>query len=185
MSIEVVGELEFRILNKNGTLERLFKKQIDSFVRQYADLLRITMANLAANVIDTSGVSNSTGVGWLLNCTGPAEQTLYGIVVGTGTNLAPISNYALQTKIAHGGGAGQLAYAAGVVNPVTIAGSTAYFTLTRSFTNNSGGDIVVNEIAIYGYTGSKYNCIARDLTGGITVQNTKTLAAQYTWQITA
>jgi hypothetical protein len=60
--------------------------------------------------------------------------------------------------------------------------------IRRYFTNNSGGPITVQECGLYAAGtidgGSFSFCIARDLTGGITVNHTEILRATYTLQIT-
>ena len=88
----------------------------------------------------------------------PSGNNNYGIVVGTGTNAVTISNYALQTKIATGTGAGELSYGACTVDSdVTIDGSTAYFQIYRTFTNSSGAGITIQEIGIIKLiTGTSY-----------------------------
>jgi len=75
----------------------------------------------------------------------------YGIVVGTGLTAPTPDDYALEAKIAHGTGAGQLDY-----DEMTIAredkADRTIIKLGRAFLNLSGGTISVSEVGlIYHY----------------------------------
>lgn len=110
----------------------------------------------------------------------------WGTVIGTGTNAVTIADTKLQTQIASGVSANQLIY--GIqqysAGPYT-SGSSRYFLIGRTFTNISGGNITVQEMGIYVYhaTGPYYYCIARDLTGGVTINDGKVGYFQYKWTI--
>ncbi len=107
-----------------------------------------------------------------------------GIVVGTGSGAEDIDDYQLGTRILHGITSGTLQYGIqGWTDPAT-SGSDAYFTLTRTFTNGSGGDITVNEIGIYAYNATYIHCIARDLTGGVLIANGSSKTVTYTLTVT-
>lgn len=173
------------IYSQKGTLELYKKIPIDSYLRQFIDLQRIDLADTGANVRDTNNTLRAVTVAVNKPATAPAANHNYGLEVGTGTNAVTISDYALQTKIATGSGAGQLNYQATTVNAVIVAGSQAYFTVTRNFNNNSGNTITVQEAGLALLISTWCFLIIRDLTGAIDVLNTKTLAAQYTIQVTA
>jgi hypothetical protein len=109
-------------------------------------------------------------------------------VAGTGTNAVTMTDYALQTLITHGSGAGQLSYGATTFGPPTTSGKTRYFEFQRSLMNNSGGDITVNEIGIYIYPTSQsyYYMFLRDvLSSGITLSNGQALTIRYRVSVTA
>jgi len=112
----------------------------------------------------------------------------FGIVVGTG-NLAvtPIQD-ALQTKIAHGEGAGQLLYGGCELYGLTFANPNGQFTIRRYFTNVAGGAIAVVEAGIYASALTSallYSfCIARDVFAAVTVNNGEILRVTYVPQIT-
>jgi hypothetical protein len=117
-----------------------------------------------------------------------------GIVVGTGVNAVSPTDYALQTKVAHGRAATQMEY--GGCEPINIAFAdpNGTFDLRRYFTNLSGGGIIIQEVGIYAgactygpLAGAEFAwsfCICRDLTGGVLVNNTELLRVTYTIQIT-
>lgn len=146
---------------------------------------------LATNFNATVGVNNEWGSGdadggirnmngsWLLNnatyntnydpllVEGTAANDLFGIQVGTDNTAPKPTDYALGGKISHGTGAGQLNYGAGICVSTIFDGSTYDLLLWRPFGNESGGNITVQEIGLYGAhyytTTSSYFLIARDL----------------------
>jgi len=113
----------------------------------------------------------------------------FGLVVGTGTTPETNTDYALDTQIAHGTGAGQLDYGAHSFTATAVVGSNVDMVVSRSFYNGSGSSITVREIGIYCQsryaTGYAYFCTLRDVLGtpGV-VNNTETLTLQYTFRTT-
>lgn len=174
--------LEVWILSKERKIEFYSRQPMRSWVRQYADFEygRFSTGTSLAN--DTGGVSRSRPL-QCLYVTAIATNALYGIVVGSGTNAPAMTDYKLQTQILHGSAAGLLYHQACSINPVTVAGANAYFPIQRNFNNNSGADITVQEVGLYVMDNTYYFCLARDLTGGHVVPNTKTYVAQYTWSV--
>lgn len=86
----------------------------------------------------------------------------YGVVVGTGVGAEANDDYQLGTKIAHGTGSGELEYeGTNWAYPHDEAGGKE-FDIWRSFHNDSGGSITVQEFGIYAYhycwvSGSTYS----------------------------
>lgn len=80
-----------------------------------------------------------------------AGTVTIGIVVGSNAAAESFEDYALGTLIVNGSGAGQLAYAQSEATVVSyVAGTkTLSATIVRYMNNNSGGDVTVNEVAIY------------------------------------
>jgi hypothetical protein len=116
-----------------------------------------------------------------------------GIQVGTGNNAVTPSDYALQTRIVHGGGVGQLEIGGCEFMNLVIANPNASFDIRRFFTNRAGGSLTINECGIYALCAANGSaggfvwpfCIARDLvTPGITVNNGEILRVIYNLQIT-
>lgn len=160
-----------------------------SYVIGFLDGLAIHMRDTTANVKDTGGTIRAiTPYTYMNDCTIGVNDDTHGIVVGTGTTAVAISDFQLETQIAHGIGAGQLSHgASGNTAPVTI-GTKRRFLLTRSFTNQSGGSITVNECGIYvrcGVAPWYYFLDVRDIiSGGQAVPDTKTLTIQYEIYVT-
>lgn len=71
------------------------------------------------------------------------------IQVGSGQQSNPYTATALAAPIANGSGAGQLVYQP-VTPPssITINGNTAYFYITQTYNNLSGGTITITEVGI-------------------------------------
>lgn len=121
-----------------------------------------------------------------LSCLAGAGVDTYGIMVGSGTNAVSPTDYALQTQIAHGSGAGQLDYAGtSMVNPAT-AGNKRYMDIIRNFTNNSGSDVTFTEIGYAVVAPVTYFFLmARDkLLASVTVPNLGSAQVRYQLSVT-
>jgi hypothetical protein len=116
-----------------------------------------------------------------------------GIVVGSGSDAESFEGHALSTKIAHGTGVGQISYGASEA-PVKsyVAGTKTYSVAhARYYNNNSGGNITINEIAIYlrMVTGAAYNSVyvimtTRDLlAASVVIPDTGQLKVTYTFSL--
>jgi len=74
---------------------------------------------------------------------------LLEIYVGSGTQSNPLTATNLAAPIANGSGAGQLIYGAVSVSPsITVNGSSAYFYISQTFSNQSGGTITITEVGV-------------------------------------
>ena len=114
----------------------------------------------------------------------------YGILVGTGTTAVTNIDYKMETKIAHGVGAGQLDYGAHSRTAAQVVGANVDLIISRTFYNGSGNSITVNEIGIQcqtvGPAGGAYSfLLARDIITPVAVANAQTLTVQYTFRTTA
>jgi hypothetical protein len=116
-----------------------------------------------------------------------------GIQVGTGTNAVTPTDYALQTRVAHGRSSGQLEYGGCEIVGISFSNPNGQFSVRRYFTNISGGAITINEAGIYaagganttGSPGSWPFLIARDLVSpAVTVNDGEILRVTYMVQIT-
>ena len=81
---------------------------------------------------------------------GNAGDNAWGIQIGTGTNAESFEDYALQTPIANGSGAGQMAYSAGEATVLAYDASTRSYSaqIKRYINNNSAGDIAIAETGL-------------------------------------
>lgn len=179
--------MQFDVENK-----LMFFKEHDALLKNWIDMLwlsqyanQATQDTFSVSMTDTGGTARSQGNYRPFRIDCAAGVSAYGLVVGTGTNAVTLTDNKLQTQIAHGNGAGQLAYAAGTFNAPTTSGSDRYWEAVRTFTNNSGGDITVNEVGVYVFSSNPYYyCVARDLTGGVLIANTKVGTLTYRFKIT-
>ena len=186
---EMRAVLELIVKDKDGKVTEKRVMRSESFVRQFTELLFITItSNWTSNpypIRDTGNV-----VRWVytyreayLRCDAGAGNGALGVVVGTGTVAPTIDDYALGAIIAHGTGAGQLQYSAMTFGAPASDATTSQFTLTRDFANGSGGAITVNEIGLFvqAYDDAyQYFMTIRDvIAGGISVPNGQTLTVNY------
>jgi hypothetical protein len=190
LNVEVKG-----YLSKEGKKRRkiVFKRRDDPAVENFMKWLFYALINTAQGSV---GMYDITGtlrtVTWYdttrAQVNGPAGNTNYGIVAGTGTNAVTMTDYALQTLIAHGTGSGQLSYGAVSFGSPTTSGKTRYFEFQRALTNSSGNTITVNEIGVYIYPTSQsyYYMFLRDvLPSGVQVDNGQVLTIKYRVSVTA
>lgn len=139
--------------------------------------------------------AGGSGTGSYPDNVAPQGQNI-GIVVGTGVNAVTPTDYALQTKVAHGRAATQLEFGGCEPMNIAFADPNGSFQLRRYFTNLSGAPITINEVGIYG-VGTTYGviaamkawpfCICRDslvVSGPVLVNDTELLRVTYTIQIT-
>lgn len=194
---EVGAVLELTVKDKDGkvTEKRVLKSR--SFVRQFLELLWVKFLRLPLKapllMKDTSSFARDiyNKIETFASDGGVGVVT-HGIIVGTGTGGPTIDDYALETPIAHGTGAGppkEIQYGAVTFGAPASDTTTSQFTITRNFSNNCGAEITVNEIGLYveGYdTGdiTRYFMIIRDVIDpGIVVGDGQTLTVNYREQV--
>lgn len=186
---EVGAILELTVRDKNGKVTDHRLKRSESFVRQFLELLWIQAFQIPEvapyNMRDTGNTLRDICQSYLtFGSNGGAGVVTHGIVAGTGNTAPTINDYALETLIAHGVGAGQLQYSAVTFGAPASDATTSQFTITRNFANGSGGAITVNELGLYVmgflYNSTYYFMIIRDvIAGGISVPDGQTLTVNY------
>jgi len=83
------------------------------------------------------------------NSGGNHNTYLVMIQVGSGQLSNPYNAHTLAAPISNGTGAGQLSYGSvSVPSGITVSGGSAYFTISQSYTNNSGNTITITEVGI-------------------------------------
>lgn len=167
------------VYDEKGKLVK--RKKANSLVRQFIQLLNVQMAQTNRSIIDVTNSSRTISYNSIsLSLVAGAGDANYGVWVGTGTNPVSINDVTLQSKIAHGTGTGQLVYGATSVGVPVVVGSKAVFYVSRTFTNNSGADITVNEVGLVacGGPGPYYFLIDRTLLS-VTIPNGESRTFQY------
>lgn len=200
---EIGAVLEITVKKKDGSIREHRVMKSESFVRQFLDLLMMQAA--MANELSYHEIRDITNTlrriafsGETFATDAAANDDTYGIMVGTGNTAPTISDYALETKINDGVGAGELQYGGVTYGLPTSSATESHFTITRDFSNASGGDITVEEIGLYvramyawigDYaertdSGTEFPVFMtiRDVTGGITIPNGETLTVNYRLQ---
>ena len=122
----------------------------------------------------------------------------YGMLVGTGNTAPIITNYAMETKVDDGIGAGQLQYSLMSFGLPTSSATVAHFTCTRVFSNLSGGAVTIYEmgLAVKGEISSPFIqsasfalqnfLILRDvIVAGIAIPDGEALTLNYRQQVTS
>jgi len=95
------------------------------------------------------GVSSSSAAIAYPNSANNYPTYLLMIQVGSGTQSNPYNAHSLASPIANGSGAGQLVYGQpSIPSNITVSGSSAYFTISQAFNNNSGSTITITEVGI-------------------------------------
>jgi hypothetical protein len=191
---EMAARIQLVVLRADGTIRQQIDKISESYVQQFLQLLWVQMTGALyyQYISDTTGVAQviglDSGSNIIFATNAPAGNVLFGTVVGTGNTPPGITDYALQTLIAHGVGAGQLQYGGVTYGAPSSDATTSQFTITRNFANASGDAITINEIGLYvkakantnRTSSTRYLMTIRDVIGGgIAVPNGETLTVNY------
>jgi len=126
--------------------------------------------SISITIVNTSNSSTSFVPATFTGISYPSNQKnissyLVMIQVGSGSQSNPYNAYGLAAPIANGTGTGQLVYGTPSVSAsITASGSSAYFYVSQTFNNNSGGTVTITEVGIitnintYGpYGGNNYS----------------------------
>jgi len=171
-------------------------KRSESFVRQFIEMLYLLMTQRGTNYGYLAGIRDIYGrprIGLAMSrtfeCVAAAGDITKGIVIGTGTDVATINDYRLQTIVPSGTGSGQVQYSAVIFGSPAYDSTTSQFTITRNFANASGGLIIATEIGLYtlllrtdhGNSDIDYLAMTiRDvIPGGISIPDGQTLTVNY------
>lgn len=179
-------------------VRRTHRRRSRSLLKAYAQHIYSAWGLTNPTVIDTSGANKTLAApadsaSQLFQIISAAGSDAKGIVVGTGTAAVDISDYALGTLIAHGGGAtqlnyGEFAYATQFGALVTGATSSS-FTFSRAFSNTSGATITITEVGVYCLDVDLvpalfYSALVRDLvSGGVAVGDGQSVTVEYTFSV--
>jgi len=182
--------IEAIVKDKKGKVLKRIKRKAHSFVGNFIRCLAVQFASGKEAITDVGGNAvNPYASQYSLKAGAGSGDDSFGIQTGTGTNAVSINDNALQTKIAHGTGTGQLQYGAVTFGATACDASKCECTITRDFANGSGGDITVNELGLVLQMrdGTAKNIlVARDVvSGGIAVANGQTLTVNYKIRATA
>ena len=197
---EIEAVVEIIVKSKEGAVKERRVMKSKSYVRHFLELLMVQMLMIPEQapmqMQEVSGEIRDVA----LSCYNFAANAGigddgFGLVVGTGNTVPDIDDYALESKIANGMGAGQMQYGNVAFGLPTSSGSVSHFTITRDFANASGATITVNEIGLYvkgssamvhEYSQRVYThpiLVIRDvIAGGIDVANGDTLTVNYRQQ---
>ena len=101
-----------------------------------------------------SSMYSVLNLGWWRGAAGNHNR---GILIGTGTTPPTLDDYALEAKITHGTGEGQMLYQQQAEHQHEVISGGWRTTMVRQFNNNSGASIYVAETGIMGQMYSQIN----------------------------
>jgi len=136
------------VTNREGEIvRRTGLRRSRSFVQQFMQALRAAMKAAVE-----SGVKTTSGSTVTLKAPGTAAYWGYvggsnteGVMVGRGSTGVAMTDYSLETEIAHGSGENELTHAAVEFTAFAQTGDVAQFYAIRNFTNDSGSTFSVTE----------------------------------------
>ncbi|MEM4819356.1 MAG: hypothetical protein QXQ91_03515 [Nanopusillaceae archaeon] len=150
--------IEIKIIDKDGKVVKEAKSEANSLVRNFIRALYglMTAAQASFNVITltditgaTFGYPNLAAGGYpIFNVGAGSGETRFGIVVGSGTSPVSYTDFRLASLIPHGTGSGQLFYSNTEYALLTLPDGTHVISFTRTFTNQSPGDVTINEVGL-------------------------------------
>ena len=153
MSLEAY--IEVKVRDRFGKVIVRRKKRSRSFVRAFnhalcAQIRQETTPNPAITTKDTAGANqNLRNAGGPFYADAPAANATYGAVIGTDNTPVDIENFQMGAKCGEGTGANQVNHQACTVAYLGVAAGVSSFKVERSFLNNSGDTINVEEIGVY------------------------------------
>ena len=215
-------KLTITVKDKNGKIIKVHKQRSHSFVYNFLALLASSFASSYFQSISNTTYGyfwrTTTGVyaqynpqynviNTVYDLNDSANDSTYGIVVGTGTATPTPNDYALGNQIDNGTSSGQLIYGSHTISPspvsngtsnyystttaptsglLPVSGNTTSWQLSRTFQNQSGASITVSEVGLItqlygGSNATAFALIAHDLLSSpITIPNGGVMAITYT-----
>jgi len=155
----VVRDSEGRIIKVHRQRSR---SPTANFIALFLPLSYFTSNNASATITNATGGTysfsqalGSSGISIPYpnsNSSGNEPSYFLMIQVGSGSQPDPYSAYSLAAPISNGSGAGQLVYG-NITLPTSIMlhGNTAYFYITQTYNNMSGGTVTITEVGIIVY----------------------------------
>ena len=181
------------VRDRHGKVVSRERRKSKSFLRQWNDIVSTQVTGVEGYLKKTDGDASLPMHPDVQNFrmndqfgTGDQES----IVVGSGNTAVTISDYAMETLIADGTGAGELSYQTPTVNEPVVSAPTCGFLVERAFVNNSGAEITAREAGIYarvkGVVMDGEACVVRDVFGTPqAIPNGGSLSVNYTLRVTA
>ena len=131
-------------------------KEAHSFVSNFIKALFVyTTASAGFTLFDVGNVARAiTAAHNVFNVLAAANTTSSGIIIGSGTNVPTLGDYNLQTQITTN--VYHLGVNAFLNSP---SNSSMELMINRTFMNNTGSTLTINEIGLVGLTTSTWNIL--------------------------
>lgn len=188
--------LELEVRRPDGSIRYKEMQDVNSWVKNAANLFVVAFraADLSLQFTNTSGagpksldLSGTTTNIWGMGDTFSIGNE--GIIVGTGTTAADKDDFDLETKIAEGSGSGQFTHGT-MINYEGVLGTPTGFTnlIERTFQNDSGGTITINEVGLRnrwdtnlgaGATNETFLLVRDVLAAGVVVLDSEAVVVRY------
>jgi hypothetical protein len=88
---------------------------------------------------------------------GASGNDTWGMLAGSGVTPVDVADYCMETLITQGTGAGQLVYGTTTLSAMFVDGGKNAWYITRTVTNNSGGNVTINEVGLVIRMGKSVN----------------------------
>jgi len=161
------------VRDRHGKVLSRERRKSRSFLKQWNQLVYVQMSHFDAPTGFAITTTAGASIPIISRATNFAMRAVegdddYGIRVGTGNTPVAIDDYALETPIAEGTGAGQMQHLVCTVADYVVSAPSCYFVVSRLIVNNSPAEITVREAAIYvqmersNYT-QVFGCATRDI----------------------
>ncbi|MBA7522895.1 hypothetical protein ES705_15015 [subsurface metagenome] len=153
------------VRDRHGKVISRERHRSKSFLKQWNQLVYAHMSqSLTLTITDTGGTPRSVQFDPdNFSMDAIAGVDTYGIRVGTGNTAVDISDYALESPIANGVGAGDLIYWLCAVADPVVAAPSCSFEVSRTMVNDSGNEITAREAGIYMKMEAFFGCAVRDV----------------------
>jgi len=204
------------VKDKDGKMIKQHKQHSHSFVSNFLSILASSLASGYDQEFNASygyyyRITNGnyayySPYAWIIDelfdLNDGANDSTYGIIVGTGTATPTPNDYALGNQIVNGTSSGQLVYGSHTISPTAqgigpgtsgtttstpssgilpVSGNTTSWQIQRTFQNQSGASITVSEVGLYTKTTNGVTLIVHDLLSSpITIPNNAVLTIVYT-----
>jgi len=178
---------QIKVTDKNGKIVRKTRlRRSKSFCLAFLQAVEVQFSNATVLIKDTLAANISTIPAVVtLSTLGPEANDSQSLLLGTGTTTPTNIDYVMETKIAHGSGAGELNHAATSFITSQVVGPNVDFQVLRSFQNLSGSPINVTEAGIYStLTSGKFGLTVHDVFTAVPVADGETITVTYTFRTT-
>jgi len=140
------------VRDEKGRVKRIEEAPSKSFI---LNLLYLWWLALNLNTSDSLSMVTYYGSPYAYPLSQPVgwwafdnEESYSGEQVGSGTSSPSASSPYLESLILNGTGSGQLSYGSSIVTSPSLSSNPGTMTVTKTFTNNSGGTVTVGEIGL-------------------------------------
>ena len=153
-------EIGAEIRRADGTVRRSVPfRQCHCLLKQFIMFMAMHFSQTTQTMTDIGGDNRGTSAHALNFAADATSGTSQGIVIGTGTTTVTLMDHKLETQITAG-----IAHETVSFNIENPDSSTWSIAISRSFLNNTGGIINIQEVALYVSGGASYFfCIDRTL----------------------